>query len=451
MDASPGRTAGVSKSEREHHARSEKRAYDSASLSFCVAGPAGAPPARALRCSSMAPRLRSDVVRFDAVPEEALRVIVLALPVDSRARAACVCRSWRALLSDPSLWQVLDLTTAGGVATRRVTANLVRGAVARAAGQMRTLSFDDEPRWLAIPFWVRLIQSDGAEVQVLNAKGWLDLRQELDTVLAAAPRLQVFSTQVSGECAELLPVLRNDPPYGPLRVSGLDVHFGDHTPGQALAMAAAVAANEALKLLMLAGADSAPEVNALIVAAEQRVSYLTLDSCVLNADSVLALTRLLHRGSLTKLEVSCRRFPQEADVPALCVALRACRTLTYLKLRLQPTHGASRRSVTELLDAAAALPALSVLDLGLSVFQDINDAGRAFGALLRSNLPSLRILHVNDSRLGEEAMAALLDGLAANTHLHKLECRLNNVSEAFERDRLAPALVALAARAALDA
>jgi hypothetical protein len=66
-----------------------------------------------------------------------LRVIMLALPVDARARAACVCRSWRAFLADTSLWQVLDLTPSGGVAVR-VTENLVRGAVARAAGRLRT-------------------------------------------------------------------------------------------------------------------------------------------------------------------------------------------------------------------------------------------------------------------------------------------------------------------------
>jgi hypothetical protein len=83
----------------------------------------------------MAPRLRSAVVRFDTLPEPVLRVIMLALPVDERARAACVCRSWRAFLADPSLWQVLDLTPAGGLAAARVTENLVRGAVARAGGQ----------------------------------------------------------------------------------------------------------------------------------------------------------------------------------------------------------------------------------------------------------------------------------------------------------------------------
>ena len=41
--------------------------------------------------------------------------------------------------------------------------------------------------------------------------------------------------------------------------------------------------------------------------------------------------------------------------------------------------------------------------------------------------------------------------LTANTHLRELDCRFNELSDAFERDRLAPALAALAARAELDA
>ena len=65
------------------------------------------------------------VAYFDALPEPVLRVLFLALPVDERARAACVCRAWRAFLADVSLWQVLDLTPAGGVAAGRVTENLV--------------------------------------------------------------------------------------------------------------------------------------------------------------------------------------------------------------------------------------------------------------------------------------------------------------------------------------
>jgi hypothetical protein len=131
--------------------------------------------------------------------------------------------------------------------------------------------------------------------------------------------------------------------------------------------------------------------------------------------------------------------------------VHACRTLTHLELVLSPPDGANRRIVTELLDAAAALPALSESDLSLSHVQDTVAAGQALGALLRANLPSLRTLIVDNCHLGDEGLAPLLDGLAANTHLRELECLENETSEEFERNRLAPALDALRARRQLDA
>jgi Leucine-rich repeat (LRR) protein len=73
------------------------------------------------------------------------------------------------------------------------------------------------------------------------------------------------------------------------------------------------------------------------------------------------------------------------------------------------------------------------------------------GALLSANLPSLRTLSVTGCNLGDEGLALLLDGLAANTHLRKLDCPLNDPSEAFKRNRLDPTLAALAARARFDA
>ena len=128
----------------------------------------------------------------------------------------------------------------------------------------------------------------------------------------------------------------------------------------------------------------------------------------------------------------------------------SCRTLKHLRLKLNPHNGATRRIVTELLDAAAALPALTELNLNESIVQDPVNAGLALGALLRANLPSLRGLRVKRCVLGDDGLAPLLEGLAANTHLRELHCKGNNLSEAFKRDRLTPALAALAARAALD-
>jgi hypothetical protein len=396
----------------------------------------------------MAPRLRSASVLHNVLPEEALRVIMLALPVDARARAACVCRSWRAFLADTSLWQVLDLTPAGSVV--RVTGNLLRGAVARAAGGLRSLSYN----CLRTPSLAALVESDGAELQQVNTNRSLSV-QELRAVLAAAPRLQALNAGVSGRCAELLPILRNDPPYGPLRATQLRVLAGREDAADVLALAAAVAAHESLKELNLEGIHSAPGLNALVdAAAVRRVTGLQITECDLDAESVAALARLLQRGSLTKLCVACVGFPhsQEESWPVLCAALRECRTLTHLDVDVNPFNGATRRTVADLLDAAAAMPALSELDLNSSSLSDKAAFGHAFGALLAADPPSLHTLNVNQCRLGDEGLAPLLDGLAASTHLRTLQCQEgNDLSEAFERDRLEPALAALAARAALDA
>jgi hypothetical protein len=232
---------------------------------------------------------------------------MLALPVDARARAACVCRSWRAFLADTSLWLHLDLTPAGGVVAERVTENLVRGAVARAGGQMRVLCLSRvPPRTL----WVDVIVSHGAQLQQVNTDSWLEVA-DLGAVFAAAPRLKVFNAKVIGPCAALLPFLRNDPPYGPLRVSELSVSGNEGaSDADVLAFAAAVAAHVSLTSLTFLVVAFARGLNALIdAAAERRVSSLSMLDCLTDADTVPALARLLQRSSLTKLEVCCLHFP----------------------------------------------------------------------------------------------------------------------------------------------
>lgn len=222
------------------------------------------------------------------------------------------------------------------------------------------------------------------------------------------------------------------------------------------ALAAAVAAHESLKGLDVYEVTFARGLNALVdAAATRRVSCFVMVECAFDAKTVPALARLLQCGSLTTLVVEGNAFPHapEESMPVLCAALRSCPTLTFLSVQLNPPGGATRCAVAELLDAAAALPALTELNLNFSTVQDTaqdNVAfGRALGALLRANLQSLRTLRVAACNLGDEGLAPLLAGLAANTHLRKLDCDGNGPSDAFVRDRLYPALAALAARSAL--
>jgi hypothetical protein len=129
--------------------------------------------------------------------------------------------------------------------------------------------------------------------------------------------------------------LRNDPPYGPLRVSQLQLYstYGDVSAADVLALAAAVAAHESLEGLDVAEMHFAPGLNALVdAAAERRIATLAVRGSRMDAETVPALARLLQRGSLTHLEVDCLEFPhaEQASRPVLCAALRACPTLTHL-------------------------------------------------------------------------------------------------------------------------
>jgi hypothetical protein len=207
--------------------------------------------------------------------------------------------------------------------------------------------------------------------------------------------------------------------------------------------------------LIVSYVDFARGTNALVdAAAELRVAWFDMSSCEMDAETVPALARLLQRGSLTKLDVVCTDFPpdQEESMPVLCAALRACPTLSHLSILPNLLYDFSSRLFPELLDAAAALPALSVLDLSFSTPADTVAAGRALGAFLAANPPSLRTLIVEGCELGDQGLAPLLDGLAANTHLRELvfDEAYENLSLAFKRDRLDPAMAALATRAELD-
>lgn len=390
---------------------------------------------------------------FEALAVAVLHVIAPTLPVDARARAACVCRAWRDFLADPALWQVLDLTRAGGVAAGRVTdGGLLRGAFNRAAGRVRVLRLEHTLTVELNELLIELILSDGAQLQQLSGGVTLGV-DHLAEVLAAAPRLQVFDAHVGGDCRELLPLLRNDAPFGPVRVAELEIGLRDVAEGDVSALAAAVAAHEPLKGLRLGDADFRSGLGALLLdaASERRVTKLFIDDeCLLDADSVPALARLLQRGSLTRLEITCQ-FPrvQEARMLELCAGLCACRALTHLRLRLNRLLGGENRCpVTVLIgEALLALPALAVLDLSWSLLDDPYAAGLSLGALLAVDPPSLRTLNLDVCSLGP-GMIPLLRGLEQNTHLRELSWLGNNLPTSFKRERMAPAMAALAARAA---
>jgi Ran GTPase-activating protein (RanGAP) involved in mRNA processing and transport len=85
-------------------------------------------------------------------------------------------------------------------------------------------------------------------------------------------------------------------------------------------------------------------------------------------------------------------------------------------------------------------PRLRAINLAGNRVPSRADSGAALAALVAANAPALQQLNVSDSELGDAGMGPLVDALRHNTHLTKLDCTYNFMSEAFARDRLLPAV-----------
>ena len=78
-------------------------------------------------------------ITLASLTAETLREVLVRLPVDSRARAAAVCRAWRDVLEDSSLWTRLDLSHTSGVEFDALTDAVLQSAAAKARGGLTVL------------------------------------------------------------------------------------------------------------------------------------------------------------------------------------------------------------------------------------------------------------------------------------------------------------------------
>jgi hypothetical protein len=75
---------------------------------------------------------------FESLPRALQHAILRRVPVDARARCACLNSCWRVELVDVSLWTRLDLSRSSGVRVR-VTDDMLRGASGLARGGLTAL------------------------------------------------------------------------------------------------------------------------------------------------------------------------------------------------------------------------------------------------------------------------------------------------------------------------
>ena len=321
------------------------------------------------------------------LPHEALSVMLPLLPLDARARAACVCRAWRAMLAHPRLREELSFERC----TARVDNATLASLCARAGSALRTLCLDAHACTRVTGSGLVAALSDGhcSGLRRLNApidrQPW---QQTLTAVLvrrlvAACPKLQHAACAVS--CS--------------------------------LADAAAVSA-------------AVPGALDLSCAGENAAGFKKL------------VARLRVDATLTTLKLSCTAIGSDGATQ-LAESLRSNGTLTALDLAFNRIGDPGAVQLAECLRVNTALKSLNLHQNG------IGDAGAAQLGRCLDNNATLTSLDLSQNHIGDAAAVQLAASLRANTTLTRLSLQMNQVGDA-GATQLAEALRANATLTSLD-
>jgi hypothetical protein len=411
---------------------------------------------------AVAELISPDAATFASLPLSLSHLIFLALPADARGRASCVCRAWRDALAQPSLWTRLDMSIVR--VKRQRFATVLHGAAGRARGELRQLELSQqEVVWDVL---LRLLTANAGSLCELHlhtpqaTKMLYAASPLVMAVSAAAPLLHVLLAEhVWCKWEDAPRILRAEPPFAALQVrhtlvvhfsaSQVDIVGGMERFGPFATALADTALQPALLNVSVWHLDTAqPAVlGALVDAAlARRLRELTLQSCTPPAAAPLA--RLLAGGSLAVFEI-CRT--RAAGTPlfdvdgAALVADALCVNTALTKLKLHQANLCDDLRVAELLlGALVGHPSLRELwTNGEGTPADnLSAFGALLGALVAADAPALQILVCSCNALGDAGMAPIVEALALNCHLRKLDLRDNGMSEEFARERLLPAVLA---------
>jgi hypothetical protein len=382
-----------------------------------------------------------------ALPPALARDIFSRLPADERARAACVCPAWRVAVADPALWRRLDLSRGSGV-TCRVDDAALRAAAARAQGGLEALNvplhvYGAHPlSWAALH---EVVAANGASLRQLSTLRVGD--GNLASLLAAAPALQVLEVNLWCGITGGRPILRNEMPFGPLRVRHLEL-FLDEPDTDFAAIAAELAAHASLTELTLHGGGFVElprhtlDAVASFVVACGRPTKLALGGWKMSPAAAPALARLLSSPALTELKISSDTPLLDAHAAVLLsAALRANATLGSLCMCGVDLYD-DIPAALELLGALTGHASLRSLYLSRNMVGTRAAAaalvGAALGALVSAD--TLEELDISCCDLGDAGLAPLCDALPRTTRLRELELWNNGASAAFWVQRLLPAV-----------
>ena len=384
---------------------------------------------------------------FALLPHAVALHVLSFVPADARARAALVCRAWRDLTGERSLWTTLGLSAKSGV-LQPVSDARFRGAAARASGQLSVLHADG---------CEELTQAAMLEVLMANAGSLRELSwcasflrfDAVEALVRAAPQLRTLEVEAFGSVAMAMRMLRNEPPFGALHLRTVfithDVEDAVNTLEELHAIVAAIPGHATVKHLVLH--DFPLDVAALLDTVLTpvlacRLERLFFVGCRLSPASVPALAHAIRGGKLPKefgILGSGRQLLDEPAAAQLANAIAADPSFVGLVL---DSVGFWRvaAAAAALLRALTGHPSLGYLELSGSHPPDQAAAGAALAALVAANTPALRRLLVYNCDLGDVGLSPLLDALEHNTHLQEFDCCNTGMSEAFARGRFLPAI-----------
>jgi hypothetical protein len=411
------------------------------------------PPRRSARVAAVAERAS---IALPILPRALVLDIFARLPVDERARCMLVCRGWHTTLTDVSLWARLDLSRSSGVRAA-VPDDVLRGASGLARGALTALDVSGFLRVTHEALLAVVAANAGAltELRVCNGASHELPYDTTEVLLRAAPRLRVLHADVSCTAgAQARALLRNEPPFGPLRVSRLAV--ADWPAGTHAEHAAAVTvfgsdlsahAGGLSSLCLIRAPFHVPAalnafMDALLMRRVRSLISCSLISCRLSPASAPELVRLLSSDALTELQLH-NEGAQLLNAPAAALlgeALRANSTLTSLTIA-SAVLWADLPAATALLAALMAHRSLRSLQFHNAPPDAENAlaAGAALGALVAANAPALTALDVTGIN-SDVAARPLLRALLRNTHLRDLNFTGYDLSDAFAREVLLPAV-----------
>ncbi len=369
--------------------------------------------------------------------------------VEERLRCREVCRGWCATLADHTLWLRLDMTRADGAACSEA---LLLAATARAGGQLQALRLTCAEHRV-FEALLSVAAANNTTLQELRVRAHDPFTQyacvrvaTLEALLRAAPQLHMLEADVHATGTdEAHRVLRNNPPFGPLRVRQFAIGLPTRDVWNVLALIADVAAHVWLTGLHLTSVDinDPAALDAVMDAAlAHRLSAVQLRVSRLSPASVPALVRLLGGNALVELHIlnlGAVLLNEPADAALLGDALRANTSLTALRLSYCALWHLPAAGIA-LCAALAGHPRLRAIDLSYNSVCKNADACAALAALVAANAPALQTLGIGYCGLGDQGMGPVVEALRHNTHLTKLDCGGNEMSKAFARDRLLPAV-----------